>query len=393
VTVEDIETQNRETHREADRIKTDLSTAEGLAAPTGQEAFPVRMDPNEARKAIFNKSNEKHAREVQDNVQHPASEEMVRAMEAEARGEPVGSYGQGPANNQSKPPSQKPNVDVTLNLNGRSITVAQHDIDRAGGQASYLQARGLEEQESAMARQAHEMREQRRQLDAETEQLNQRRAELSRQTAAVHDAPATTLPRTGGADSGQGAAGADLEARAQALADRVYSGDVNDAKAAFSELLTDIARAKQSGDTSTARAEQLAAELQRSHAPPAIPQPAQPAVDPAYEVVRQKINRMGATEYPLLHNDPSLAKATANEITRLANLPKNRDRLAIDIAREACDNMMAIHGPRGHAQQMKQGLPASPTAGGSAPIQTEAPIATGSAAVEMMRQRRTFGPR
>lgn len=385
--------ENNAVHKEADAQKRDLNTAEGVQVATGDEQAPVRVDPFEARKALYLKSNAQHeAESAGSRAQNPTVDELTLAMEAEARGEPVGQHGHHAA---STTPSQTVSGDVSLQLNGRTITVARADVERAGGEKLYLRTRELESQQDDLARQAFAMNQQKEQLRIEHEQQERLRVEDQQRQAAARDAPATVPNSTSGQDRNDPGEGADLNTRAAELANQIYSGEVGDATRAIVSLLSDIQAAQRQGQLSAQKAEQLETELHQLRQPNAA-QPStqqQTVADPAYEMVRQQINKMGREEYPDLHGNPDAAHATQNEIIRLSNLPANRDRRAIDIAREACDNMMAKFGPRARAQALKQGLPVTPSAGGTSAAPTEEEVPTGSAAVRMMQQRRNFGQR
>lgn len=388
------EQQDRAIHDAANLAKADLTTAAGVTVATGSETTPPpRFDPNEARKALFAKSNLLHEADS-NNVRRDNSsvDDMARAMESEQRGNVPSEV--------SPPPSQQAEVPVSLTHQGRTITVARSDIERAGGEQAYLRERQLMDMEATLILQGAEMAQQREQLRLDAEQLTRLQAEQQAARAAGHDDSAISSARNAGqnpaATAGSGDASVNLEARANALFQQIYSGDPNEGLSAVREILTEIANVGKQGQFSADDIANLAAQkIQRDQAPaPAAPAaPTPPRADPVWERERARIDAMARAEFPDLVRDPNLTRATTNEILRLSSLPQNRDRLALDIAREACSNIH-FQNVRGSTITLKQGLPSAPNASGSAPVVDEnQAIPTGSAVVAMMQARRQFGPR
>jgi hypothetical protein len=103
-------------------------------------------------------------------------------------------------------------------------------------------------------------------------------------------------------------------------------------------------------------------------------------------------------DFPEINASTEATTAARDELIRLSKLPQNKDRDAVDIARQACrlvkQKMGLDHPYRQEAATLKQGLPPSTSAGGSAPTESGEPAALSNADyVAMLQQRRRFGVR
>jgi hypothetical protein len=327
---------------------------------------------------------------------NPSVEELVAAMEAESRGEvPV------PRNEDSSPvgsepvvtpPSQNVPAYVTLTYNGRSVSVARTDIERAGGEQLYLRQRQSDDREADIAEQAARLEAEQARLRQQSEQLTARQAEIERLQAAGHDGPAQSpAERTAGQGRATrpGEPAVDLDARSVDLAAQFYSGQPADTAEAVKSLLLEIEQARLEGER---RLNEYKAQTQAPAAPAPATAPAA-APDPRWEAQRRAINAMGERDFPELSRDPVLCQRVAGEMQRLAALPENAQRRAMDVAIEACENVQRAVGidARSDVRTMKQGLPVIPSAGGAAPVPAEETPLTNQSYVELLAQRRRFG--
>lgn len=395
------EAENKAIHEQADKSKANLN--EGVSAHVpGKEAVPpgTPRDPFGDRKALFAKHDARQHTEAQ-NVQeaNPSVRERVEAMEAEARGgtPPAAAPAPAPAPASS---GQNENPYITITHNGRQLSVSRLDIEAAGGENGYLRQLELDDMDARFAEQTAAMQRQREQLEAEAADLKRRQEEFQRSQTVAREAPATGDGGTPSQGRNGPAAGADeqLEADANRIVEQLFNGDPAEAAKAVKQIL---AARQPSARVPTAEevAELAAAKLRASQPEPKQPQtearPTQPAnVDPRWERTRQAINTMAEREFPDIAKDPTLSAKARVEITRLYQLPENKDRRAVDVAREACQLVKAELG-RQQRIEVKQGLPSAPSAGGSAPAQGDdnANIPVGSDYVRMMQDRRYFGPR
>lgn len=396
------EADNKAVHDQADKSKANLN--EGVAAhvPSTEAVAPGRAkDPFGDRKALFEKANARNNSEAQ-RVQedNPSVRERVEAMEAEARG------GRPPAQAPAPAPAPAPgssgqneNPYITITHNGRQLSVSRLDIEAAGGEHGYLRQLELDDMDARFAEQTAAMQRQREQLEAEAADLKRRQEEFQRSQTVAREAPATGNDGTSLQGRNGPAAGADeqLEADANRLVEQLFNGDPAEAAKAVKQILA--ARQPSARIPSAEEVAELAAAKLRATQPEPKPQPearpTQPAnVDPRWERTRQAINTMAEREFPDIAKDPNLSAKARVEISRLYQLPQNKDRRAVDVAREACQLVKAELG-RQQRIEVKQGLPSVPSAGGSAPAPADdnASIPVGSDYVRMMQDRRNFGPR
>lgn len=401
------EQMNKELHAEADASKKNLS--EGVSAHVpGQEAVTpgTRRDPFGDRKALFQKADTKRdgeAQTVRDN--NPSVDENVRRM-YEAMGQPVpGQADQSAQPAQGAQPAQpaSPSTTVekkyaTLDYNGRQLSVAQSDIDAAGGQEAYLRQRRFDDNEASLAMQAEEMQKRQAELDQSAADLKRRQEEFQRSMTGGQGGPANGDGGTPSQVRNGPAAGAeaDLEAEASRLVDMLFSGDPSDAGKAIKQVLAEARQNRTAMPSAEQVAELAAQKLQeRTPAPRTEVKPATPAqaVDPRWERTRQSINTMSETEFPDIAKVPANALLARNRLIKLYQDPANKDRRAVDVARQACQETRAEL-LRQQRIEVKQGLPSTPSAGGSAPAGAgDEAVPVGKDYVAMLADRRNFGPR
>lgn len=393
-----LEQENKAVHEQADAGKTDLSQKSDYVP--GSEAVPPghKKDPFGDRKALFEKSNARNSAEsqrVQDD--NPAVRAQVEAMEAEARGGRPPAQAPAPAPAPSS--GQPENRYASLTYNGRQISVARLDIEAAGGEEAYLRQLRIDDMDAQMAEQAAEMQRRREELDAQAADLKRRQEEFQRSQTVAREAPATGNDGTSlqGRNGPAASAEEQLESDANKLVEMLFNGDPAEAAKAVKQILA--ARQPSSRVPTAEEVAELAAAKLRATQPEPKPQtearPTQPAnVDPRWERTRQAINTMAEREFPDIAKDPNLSAKARVEITRLYQLPENKDRRAVDVAREACQ-IVKTELARQQRIEVKQGLPAAPSAGGSAPAQGDenTSIPVGSDYVAMLADRRNFGPR
>lgn len=376
-----LDPADRAIHDEANRGKTDLNQGTDVHVSDGHDGGtpPPRVDPFDARKAMFKKSDELKARDAQQlSDDNPATREMVDAMEAEVRGEAYDPKAQratqpAPVVRQGEQTTSQPaNPYVIVQINGASVQVARADVERAGGESNYIRMRLADDREADLAQQAAEIEQRRRKLDAD-EQQRQLQVEQPPHHAASQDGSATQ---------------ADLDAQADILAAQIYSGDPTDAREAIRTILAQIAQARPTATPEQIAA--LAAQQMRQHPEPPQQQPA--AVDPRWEAQRVAINAMAERDFPAISKNTTLSAQARAEIQRLSALPENAQRRAMDIAIEACEAVMKANAldTRSQVRELKQGLPATPSAGGTMPVAEEETPLTGSAYVDMLAKHRRF---
>lgn len=406
--------------------KTNLQDNGGVTVPKGDEKLPPgSRDFANDRKAIFDRANAQRAKqieasstnngEVADYETALAQEQQVRAEAAASGRDPDTAHrefvarGHQPADGTVRPAGTKApastdqggtttsqNDYATLTFNGRQITVSRRDIDAAGGEGNYLRARELEDREGSLAEQTAQMLQRQQALDAAEESLRRRQAEpVQPATAVGQGAPATVPVSTQGPGASSAASAEDINAEAERLTNLMFSGDPADARKALATVLTE-ARSNRQTYTADQLAQLAADKLRVQSTVRTDTQPrtegAKPSVDPRWEKQRQAINAMGAAEFPDVVSDPQAAQRVIARQQQMYADPRNKDRRAIDIAREACEvERQSIQ--RAKRIEVKQGLPQAPSAGGAAQADEPEKIATGSAYVDMLRDRRNFGIR
>jgi hypothetical protein len=397
-----LDPQSQELAAAADRIKTDLSAGADAVVPTGSEnAPPPRVDPFSARKSIFAKSQARHEEESRMvRESNPGLDEMVRRMEAEAAGGGDTAVGAAGASAQGQDLARQPVAKqgegeyVQLQYQGRTVQVSRSDIQRAGSEDLYLRRREMADQAASLALEAAEMARRKAELEAEQRKLAELQADARRPTAAgqdgpanwTGDAPVTANPATGVV----GNQGADLTERAKQLAAMIYSGDPQDAEKAVLEILQAAIRAGRSVDPEQVADLAVARLNARAQPVGTTGQPTpEPVIDPVWQRTVEEINRLTLRDYPDVVNDEVKRQEAYAELQRLSALPQNRDRLAVDLALDACEAIRSkTTTPRAAVIEAKRGLPPTPSAGGAAPEAPESRVLSDKDYVQMLAERR-----
>lgn len=362
------EKSDKAIHSAADKIKADLSIGTDTQVPTGEEVNPVlKPNPFDARKAMFAKANaiadaasqpfqEGTLVTPQNTPAQNATPEEIEAARREAAGQP---------RTQPQVPVAKADEYVMVQTTSGPIQVLQSDLDRAGGSEMYLAQRALDNSRAT--------------LQAQQARFEQQKAEWEQKQrfAAEHGVPANTSSSQG---DGSHVTGGGDEEEAERLASQIYSGDPDDAKRAIRSILGRIHERK---------AEDIA-ELQARLGQPA---PAQP--DPVMVAVNNAINEMTARDYPDVCNDQVARAASYEKFKQMASDPRNKDRRALDIARDACEwGRTTFMNPRKDIAESKRGLPPAGSATSAASVtETDEEPQKAAEVVAMMQDYRNFGRR
>lgn len=410
--------QDKALHAQADQHKRDLKAGADVQVPTGDEANPPgRVDPFAARKAMFQQADairdEQAAKggTVQDARLEALAKEAGIDIEALRRGhtgtpaehtatttptEPSNSRTlhlnkektNEPASTQA---SQTGDAYVTVTVNGAEIKVAQRDVDRAGGVEQYRARREQQVREDAMARENAELR---RQID----EMRRRQQEL--QQGAGHPAGQGDDPANRAADpaaqhrNDAGNTGVDDERLIERLADQIYSGDRDDAAKGIRDLLR-IARSKGEVPNVDEIVAKVKAELVDSTptAEGTKSTASQPRkIDPMVERINREINAMAQAEFPDLMQLPAARAATYERFLELVKQPENANRLAIDVARDALEEMEPkFVNRRQTVIERKRGLQTDSAASAATSGPAEAAVPDASSIVEQMAKARRFG--
>lgn len=363
------EKSDKAIHSAADKIKADLNIGTDVQVPTGEEPNPMlKPNPFDARKAMFAKANAiadaasegfEEGRPAQPNA-HAKQETTLTLEEIEAARREAAGQARGP----SQATVAKPNEYVTVQTTSGPIQVLQSDLDRAGGTEMYLAQRAIDQSRTA--------------LQMEQERFRQQQAEWEQRQrlAAEHGVPANTASGQG---AGSSTTGGGIEEEAERLSSQIYSGDPEDAKRAIRSILGRIQERK---------AEDIA-ELRRTG------QPAQVQPDPVMTAVNNAINEMTSRDYPDVCNDPVARAASYEKFKQMASDPRNEDRRALDIARDACEwGRMQFMNPRKDIAESKRGLPPSGNATSAASVaETDEEPQKPADVVAMMQDYRNFGRR
>lgn len=356
------EKSDKAIHSAADKIKADLNIGKDVQVPTGEEANPILTpNPFDARKAMFAKANalaDAASQGFEEGKPTPKTEkpdavtaEEIAAAQREAAGGQV----------TPKVPVAKQNEYVTVQTTSGPISVLQADLDRAGGPEMYLAQRAIDNSRAA--------------LQVEQERLRQQQIEWEQRQrlAAEHGVPAGTSPGQG---DGSKVTGDGDEAEAEKLALQIYSGDPEDAKRAIRSILGRIRERKP-----VEVAGQGAGTV--------------PAVDPVMTAVNNAINEMTARDYPDVCNDQVARAASYEKFKQMTMDPRNKDRRALDIARDACEwGRMQFMNPRKDIAESKRGLPPSGNATSATSVtETDEEAPKPADVVAMMQDYRNFGRR
>lgn len=406
------DTQDKAIHQAADAAKRDLTAGADVRVPTGDEAGPgSRIDPFAARKAMFATADAKRDAEaaqggtIQDAKLAELAKEAGIDLEALQRGhQGAPADATPPATDRtlhlnkdkttqaaSTQPSQSADERVTLTINGADITVAKRDVDRAGGAELYVRRRELDAEADRLARQSA-------QLQSELEAAKKLRENL--QQGAQHPAGQGQDPANRAADpaaqsrTDSGNTGVDDEKLAERLADQIYSGDQDEAKKGVLEL---IRLTRQRGEPLDTKAIVQQVRTEMGAAPKAegtqAATPAPRTVDPVIDRVNREINAMSLAEFPDLMKDKAGRAAAYERFKELVVKPENADRLAVDVAREACEEIEPRFVNRRDAiVERKRGLQSTSAASGALRDEPEA-VQDASSIVEQMAAARRFGRR
>lgn len=374
-------TTDREIHKAADADKSNLDIGVADAVARGDESTPVKVDPMAARKAMFRKADA--LREIeQANSAGNADPDRIAALQAEARGETV-------VRPRDEPKKEEPvtghsqNEYVTITTEGGAISVSKADIDREGSVDLYLRRRQMDE---AAAQDKVEIARLRHELEESTRLRGTQQAK-----PADQDDPANSPARTTGRSDSSGASEQELAELAGDLAQRIYSGDENDAKAAILQILQRSQGRSLSAEDIERQVRSAVDQVSKATTTPTAPAP----VNPRLEAINAQINAMSLSEYPDVCSNDIARNATFAYFKELIAKPENKDRRAVDVARDACDwgRGKFIGDPRAKVLESKRGLPSSVTASGAQQPSTEDEAMTPTQVVEMMRDHRNFGRR
>lgn len=365
-------------HSAADKIKADLNIGTDVQVPTGEEPNPIpKANPFDARKAMFAKANaiadaasqgfeegKAHAPKTmkpdfgnETNVHADnLTPEQIEAARREAAGQ---------LRDPSQVPVAKTNEYVTVQTTSGPIQVLQSDLDRAGGPELYLAQRVIDNSRAA--------------LQAEQERFRQQQVEWEQRQrqAAEQGVPANTSRSQG---EGSQVTGGGDEEEAERLASQIYSGDPEDAKRAIRSILGRI-RERSVGDIGELR-------TGKGQTTPAQP-------DPVMTAVNNAINEITARDYPDVCGDAVARAASYEKFKQMASDPRNKDRRAVDIARDACEwGRMQFMNPRKDIAESKRGLPPAGNATSAASVtETDEEPAKPAEVVAMMQDYRNFGRR
>jgi hypothetical protein len=182
-------------------------------------------------------------------------------------------------------------------------------------------------------------------MQAQLDQMRRLQQEL--QQGAGHPAGQGNDPANRAADpaaqhrNDAGNTGEEDERLAERLADQIYSGDRDDAVKGIRDLLR-LSRSKGETPDVAEIVKQVRAELAGStpNAEGKHPQAStEKRVDPMVERVNREINAMALADFPELMQLPAARAATYERFLELVKLPENANRLALDVARDALEEM------------------------------------------------------
>lgn len=399
-------------HKEADAHKRNLKEGADVTVPTGDETSPPpRVDPFAARKAMFGKADT--IRDAQaakgGTVQDAQLEALAKEAGIDLDALRAGHTGTAPAaapvapenvNKSTTPepasttPSQTTDAYVTVTVNGAEIKVAQRDIDRAGGAEQYVARREMDAQRDALARQQADLQ---RQID-EMRRLQQQLQQGQTAPAGQGTDPANRAADPAAQDRNDpgNTGGVDDERLIERMADQIYSGDRADAIKGVRELVR-IARGRRELPDEARIVEivnnALAAKAE-GNTQPTTPQQQQRVVDPMVERVNREINAMALAEFPDLMQLPAARAATYERFLELVQRPENANRLALDVARDALEEMEPKFINRRQAVvDRKRGLQPTSAASGVQTGADEVVPPNNASYVELLAEKRHFGRR
>lgn len=352
---------DREVHAAADKVKADLAEGADVAVARGDEPTPVASaNPFSARKAVFARANAKADAEsvgFEEGAEHPAAAEPPVTAEPKPVAKKVPARAAEPV----------ANVDdyVMVQTASGTLSVRKADIERAGGPELYVAQRVLDDGRVALERERVALEKQRAEVE-----------EMRRDAAGQGRVPADN-PAGSTADGPTGAG--ERESDAARIAEQLYSGDLDDAKRGVSVLVDRLNRQEQ--------------EIRALRNPRA--KPVQTQVDPLVAATNRAIDEMSLREYADVCSDDPARAASLQKYYQLVRDPRNRDRRAIDIARDALEwGRTTFFNPRKAIAESKRGL--APTASATAAVahsDDEGEPAKAAEVVARMSDFRNFGRR
>lgn len=390
----------REIHKRADAQKTDPGIAEGVVVPKGDEGRPGgKRNPFADRIAMFEKSDQMR----RDGRPRSGTDAPVvpGGINPDDPGDAVAGAAGAPAAavedrtlHLKKPgesaPSHSGSEYVSLQLpEGGSITVTRSDIEAVGGEEGYLRRRRDDELD-LRARTAERERDALRTQLAESDRL---REELARERAGQGGPASRTVDPAEQRRNDVGNMGVgDLEERAKALAKDIYSGDQADAERAVRQILA----GQQGNSLSVDEVVQRATEALRRES--AQTTEAKPAAKPSpvMQAINEQINDMSRRDFADVVANPEARAAAYQRFLLEVAKPDNKDRRAVDIARESMNSIRELYKtqphPRADVIESKRGLPVSNVASGAtAPTGEEAEDSRSY--IERLSESRNFSRR
>jgi len=385
--------------------KADLTLGTDTHVDDGKGTMPsAKVDPFEARKALFKKSRDVRGDRIQaDAAANPDVAASIEAMEEEAgQGSSRNELDRGShidTNRKERDHNAEPRVNaskeesaaelaaiparVTVKVLGQTLEVPREDVVEAGGIDAYQKDRAASMRLQAAAVREAELKAEREQLEADRAAFNKQRESAPRQGAAKD--PASTDGAASTRKDGAGN-GADVEEQAQAIAADLYSGDPKRAKAAIAQVLRATQAPAHTLDPADV-ARQAAELLQKQDKAPA---PAQQPVDAKLSVEIDELNAMMADKFKSVLDDPEKKRQALAKFNELRADPENRYRRMVDIGREAARFVegKAPH-PRQDVIERKRDLP--PTVSGSKAHQPAAPAAPLTPGEHIAAMRRARG--
>lgn len=390
--------QDKALHAQAEQYKRDLKAGAHVKVPTGDEAAPgERPDPFAARKAMFQQADALRDAQaaqggtIQDAALAQAAKDAGVDLDALRRGHTDVGANEAPAEpvvdrtlhlNKTKTEqaastdaSQSADARVTVTVNGAQIEVAKRDVDRAGGAALYARTRELEAERERLALQSAT-------LQQELEAARKLREEL--QQAATSSAGQGDDPANRAADpaaqrrNDAGNTGVDRQQLRKRIAAQIYSGDQDEAEKGIDELIRLVdERTKQ------ARTETVVTPVAEGS------QQTKPPINPHVELVNKAINAMSLAEFPDLMKNQAGKAAAYQRFLELVKAPENANRLAVDVARDACEEMEAkFVNTRAAVVERKRGLQNPSAASGALRDEGDTVAQDASSIVEQMAQAR-----
>lgn len=291
-----------------------------------------------------------------EDEQTAVAERMAKAMEDEASGD------DDDPEPETKPSNDKQVADqlVDVVIYGRTYSVPQRDIDKAGGLEAYqrIRAANIRFQEAAATRKRAQRQEQElKKREEELKKLEKELKERSSRTASKDAEP----PATGAHEEAETK---DRAVKVKEIVDGIFSGKEADAEAAIQKILDSVESrpslsAEQVADMVL---EKLNSEQQQSE------QQTQDDEEQAFfQESKRRVNQVMREEYSDVMAVPLLRNVALMRFQELRNDPANAGRDWADLAREAGDQAKKIQvtDPEREIETRtaeKRGMPARSTA-------------------------------